>query len=123
MSSRKLSLGQCQPLIENILGRITAWTVKFLSYAGRLQLVNSVLTSIQAFWTKIFLLPKQLLKIVETICKRFYRIERHKLKERHLFHGHTLLAKSSRRNECYRYINVKRSSYNKALVGSKQEER
>ncbi|KAH0685676.1 hypothetical protein KY284_016229 [Solanum tuberosum] len=35
LSSRKLSVGQCQPLIDKILGRITTWTVKFLSYAGR----------------------------------------------------------------------------------------
>ncbi|WMV54728.1 hypothetical protein MTR67_048113 [Solanum verrucosum] len=47
------------------------WTVKFLSYAGRLKLVNSVLTSMKDFWTQIFLLPKQVLKRVETMCKRF----------------------------------------------------
>ncbi|KAH0725555.1 hypothetical protein KY284_001420 [Solanum tuberosum] len=35
LSSKKLSVGQCQPLIVKILGRITTWTVKFLSYAGR----------------------------------------------------------------------------------------
>ncbi|KAH0682843.1 hypothetical protein KY289_020595 [Solanum tuberosum] len=71
LSSRKLSVGQCQPLIDKILGRITTWTMKFLSYAGRLQLVNSVLISMQAFWSQIFLLPKQVLKRIETMCKRF----------------------------------------------------
>ncbi|KAH0720194.1 hypothetical protein KY284_005224 [Solanum tuberosum] len=45
--------------------------MKFLSYAGRLQLVQSILTSIQAFWAQIFLLPKKVLQQVETICKRF----------------------------------------------------
>jgi len=70
LSTRKLSVGQCQQLIDRILGKITTWIVKFLSYAGRLQLVNSVLTAMQAFWTQIFLLPKKILKRIETICKR-----------------------------------------------------
>ncbi|KAG5576665.1 hypothetical protein H5410_056799 [Solanum commersonii] len=54
----KPSLWQYQPLINRILGKITTWIVKFLSYAGRLQLVNNVLTAMQAFSTQIFLLPK-----------------------------------------------------------------
>uniref|UniRef100_A0A0V0IYZ4 Putative ovule protein n=1 Tax=Solanum chacoense TaxID=4108 RepID=A0A0V0IYZ4_SOLCH len=71
LSSKKLSISQCQPLLDRMLGIINTWTVKFLSYAGRLQLVQSVLTSIQAFWAQIFLLPKKVFQQVEAICKRF----------------------------------------------------
>ncbi|KAH0685683.1 hypothetical protein KY290_017200 [Solanum tuberosum] len=71
LSSKKLSISQCQTLIDKMVGRINTWTVKFLSYAGRLQLVQSVLTSIQAFWSQIFLIPKKLLQTIETLCKRF----------------------------------------------------
>ncbi|KAH0724700.1 hypothetical protein KY284_000565 [Solanum tuberosum] len=56
LSTKKLSVGQCQPLIDKMMGRITNWTVKFLSYAGRLQLVKSVLRTMQTFWTQIFML-------------------------------------------------------------------
>lgn len=71
LSYKKLSISQRQPLLDRMLERMHMWTVKFLSYAGRLQLVQSVLTSIQAIWAQIFLLPKEVLQQVETICKRF----------------------------------------------------
>lgn len=49
LSAKKLSVGQCQPLIDKMVGRITTCTTKFLSYAGRLQLVNSALNAMQTF--------------------------------------------------------------------------
>lgn len=47
LSSKRLAIGQYQPLIERMIGKVTSWTAKFLSYAGRLQLIKSVLTAIQ----------------------------------------------------------------------------
>lgn len=38
-----------QPLVEKIRNMINTWTSRFLSYAGRLQLINSVLMSIVNF--------------------------------------------------------------------------
>lgn len=40
-------------------------------HAGRVQLIQSVLLSIQNFASQIFLMPKKVLQQVETICKRF----------------------------------------------------
>ncbi|XP_070018870.1 uncharacterized protein [Nicotiana sylvestris] len=54
-----------------MLGRIKQWTAKFLSYAGRLQLIKSVLFAIQSFWSQIFPLPKKIIRGIDTICKRF----------------------------------------------------
>ncbi|XP_019228711.1 PREDICTED: uncharacterized protein LOC109209820 [Nicotiana attenuata] len=54
-----------------MLGRIRQWTVKFLSYAGRLQLIKSVLIAIQSFWSQIFPLPKKIIQQVEAICRKF----------------------------------------------------
>lgn len=71
LSSKRLTTHQCKPLLDRMVERITSWTVKYLSYARRLQLVQSVLSSIQAFWAQIFLLPKKVMQHVETICKRF----------------------------------------------------
>ncbi|KAG5584839.1 hypothetical protein H5410_045273 [Solanum commersonii] len=42
LSIKKLLVGQFQPLLDKILERITVWTVKFLSYVGRLQLNNAI---------------------------------------------------------------------------------
>lgn len=71
LSSKRLSITQCQPLLDKILGRITTWTTKFLSYAGRVQLIKSVLFSIQTFWSQVFALPKKITNQITAICRRF----------------------------------------------------
>lgn len=71
LSTKRLSLIQCQPLIEKMLGRIQSWTTKFLSYAGRIQLIKSVLFSIQIYWSQIFFLPKKLIRMIEKVCRTF----------------------------------------------------
>lgn len=71
LSTKKLTISQCQPLIDRMMQNIQTWSVKFLSYAGRLQLIQSVLLSNQNFWSQIFLVPKKILQQVETICKSF----------------------------------------------------
>ena len=48
--STRLSHNDCQPLIDKIMVRIQAWTSRSLSFAGRLQLLSSVLYNIQMYW-------------------------------------------------------------------------
>lgn len=58
-------------MLDKMVDKIKSWTVKYLSYAGRLQLVQNVLMSIQNFWAQIFLISKKVLKKVEAIYKKF----------------------------------------------------
>lgn len=58
-------------LIDKILGRITTWTIKFLSYARRLQLVQSVYEAVETFWAQVFVMPKKIIQIVKTLRKIF----------------------------------------------------
>ncbi|XP_021849733.2 uncharacterized protein [Spinacia oleracea] len=46
--SMKLKFADCKPLIEKIVDRVRSWTAKFLSYAGRLQLIKFELGSKKA---------------------------------------------------------------------------
>ncbi|XP_019265216.1 PREDICTED: uncharacterized protein LOC109242809 [Nicotiana attenuata] len=71
LRSKRLSVSQCQPLLDKMLGKNKQWTVKFLSYVGRLQLIKSVLIAIQSFWSQIFPLPKKTIQLVEAICRKF----------------------------------------------------
>ena len=48
LSSKKLTTIQWYPLIDKIMARINSWTAKKLSYAGRAQLVKTVLFGVQA---------------------------------------------------------------------------
>lgn len=57
--------------METIRGKICSWTCRHLSYAGRLQLINSVLLSIVNFWAAVFRLPSACVKEVEQVCAAF----------------------------------------------------
>ncbi|KAH0685373.1 hypothetical protein KY290_016648 [Solanum tuberosum] len=50
-------------------GRIISWTAKKLSYAGRVQLLRSVLFGIQAYWAQLFSLPTKVIKTIEAYCR------------------------------------------------------
>jgi hypothetical protein len=63
--SGKLTYKDCLPLIDKIVGRIHTWSAKHLSFAGRLQLIQSILFSIQMYWSSIFILPKKVIKAIE----------------------------------------------------------
>uniref|UniRef100_A0A2N9J3H3 Reverse transcriptase domain-containing protein n=1 Tax=Fagus sylvatica TaxID=28930 RepID=A0A2N9J3H3_FAGSY len=67
----KLSYADCKPLIDKITSRISSWSVKLLSFSGRLQLIQSVLNSIQMFWSSIFILPKKVVKAIEQRFNQF----------------------------------------------------
>lgn len=61
----------CQQLLDRILSRIKLWTAASLSYAGRLQLIKSVIFSIQVYWSSIFLLPQATLKKIDQLLSAF----------------------------------------------------
>ncbi|XP_010677958.1 uncharacterized protein LOC104893541 [Beta vulgaris subsp. vulgaris] len=69
--SKKLSATECQVLVEKMSTRIRIWRSRHLSYAGRLQLINSVLMSIHMYWAQVFILPKKVLNEITSICRAF----------------------------------------------------
>nr|XP_009762280.1 PREDICTED: uncharacterized protein LOC104214325 [Nicotiana sylvestris] len=71
LSTKKMSFAQWQPLIEKTVARISSWTAKKLSYAGKIQLVQSVMFGIQAYWSQLFLIPSKFIKIIEAYCRSY----------------------------------------------------
>ena len=67
----RLRKADCTPLIERILARIKLWTSAVLSYAGRLQLIKSILFSIQVYWTTMFVLPVSVIHHIESTLSAF----------------------------------------------------
>ena len=61
LSTKKMTVMQWYPLIEKIMARITSWTARKLSYAGRAQLVQTVLFGVQAYWAQLFLIPAKVI--------------------------------------------------------------
>ena len=70
--TRRLTDKDCRPLVERITSRINHWSAKLLSFAGRLQLVQTVLYTIQNYWCRQFLLPKSVLKKLNQLCSNFF---------------------------------------------------
>ncbi|KAK1360657.1 hypothetical protein POM88_045131 [Heracleum sosnowskyi] len=55
--NKRLNKRDCQPLIARITSRIHSWTTLFLAFAGRLQLIKSVLQAIFSYWGSHFIKP------------------------------------------------------------------
>ncbi|XP_058725513.1 uncharacterized protein LOC131596790 [Vicia villosa] len=71
LTSKKLTIFQCQPLIEKMLTRLRHWSTRLLSYARRTQLLKSVIFSIANYWMQIFPLPKEVISHINSICRSF----------------------------------------------------
>jgi len=71
MTSKRLSQPDWAPLTQKITAKLRHWSSRLLSYAGRLELIKSVLRSIEAFWGSIILLPSACISEVEAIVRNF----------------------------------------------------
>ncbi|XP_074298927.1 uncharacterized protein LOC141629907 [Silene latifolia] len=54
---------------EEVTERIARLGAKHLSYAGRLTLIKSVLSTLHNYWARIFILPKTVLNSIDAICE------------------------------------------------------
>ena len=57
--------------MEKITNRITHWVARNLSLAGRIQLVRSVIQSMHSYWAQIFILPANIVQMIESVCNKF----------------------------------------------------
>ena len=69
--TKRMTSSDYSPLINRVKKRITSWTARQLSLAGRLQLINSVIHSITNFWMSVYRLPKQCIKEIDQLCSSF----------------------------------------------------
>ncbi|XP_019230934.1 PREDICTED: uncharacterized protein LOC109211810 [Nicotiana attenuata] len=71
ISAKRLSKMDYEIFMDKIAARIKGWGTRHLSYAGRVQLVNSVLLHLHSYWSTIFLLPKQVIKGITAMYMNF----------------------------------------------------
>ncbi|GJX72614.1 RNA-directed DNA polymerase, eukaryota, reverse transcriptase zinc-binding domain protein [Tanacetum coccineum] len=69
--SKRLGKTKCKQLVDKVKSKVEDWKNKFLSYAGRVQLIASVLSSMHIYWASVFLLPKSTVKDIERVFKGF----------------------------------------------------
>ena len=68
--SRKLSFWK--PVVDRILGRLSSWKNKFLSFGGRLVLLKAVMSSLPVYFLSFFKAPAGIISSIESIFKRFF---------------------------------------------------
>ncbi|KAL0308169.1 UNVERIFIED_CONTAM: Retrovirus-related Pol polyprotein from type-2 retrotransposable element R2DM, partial [Sesamum angustifolium] len=69
--SSRLKIADCKPLIDKLDSRIAGWSHLNLSFAGRAQLIQSVLSTLHSYWASVFILPKGIIKILEAKLRKF----------------------------------------------------
>ncbi|KAM6562940.1 hypothetical protein CsatB_022938 [Cannabis sativa] len=61
----------CSIIIKKITQRLHNWASKHLSFAGKIQLIHSVLIGLRNYWMSIFVLPQSVTKEIERLCRGF----------------------------------------------------
>ncbi|XP_020272645.1 uncharacterized protein LOC109847817 [Asparagus officinalis] len=70
--AKRLSWMDCSPLINKISDQFNNWLKRrSLSYAGRLQLIKTVIMGIQNYWTSNYILPIKVLQKIDKMCSDF----------------------------------------------------
>ncbi|KAF5759840.1 putative RNA-directed DNA polymerase [Helianthus annuus] len=69
--STRLLAKDCNVLVERMEKRIGNWKNKLLSFAGRLQLIISVLSALHVYWSSVFILPASIIKELEAKMRNF----------------------------------------------------
>lgn len=68
LCTKKLTMANCEPLILNVKAKLNSWSARSLSFAGRLLLINTVISGITNFWCDTFTLPKFCIKLINSLC-------------------------------------------------------
>ncbi|XP_074288244.1 uncharacterized protein LOC141613410 [Silene latifolia] len=71
VSPKRLSVMDCNCLVEKFVERIRGLGTRKISYAGRLVLITSVLHTLHSYWARIFILPKTVIHRIDAICRKF----------------------------------------------------
>ncbi|KAL0288308.1 UNVERIFIED_CONTAM: hypothetical protein Sradi_7100600 [Sesamum radiatum] len=54
LTASRLTITDCQPMIEKLSRRLAGWSHLNLSMAGRVQLIKSVLGALHVYWASVF---------------------------------------------------------------------
>ncbi|WZZ52529.1 hypothetical protein YC2023_052636 [Brassica napus] len=67
----RISMNILQPFIDKITTKLHSWTVKYLSFAGKVTMVASVIYGLVNFWSSVFVLPKSFYAKIDSLCAAF----------------------------------------------------
>ncbi|XP_018473851.2 uncharacterized protein LOC108845081 [Raphanus sativus] len=71
LCTRKISLVNCEVLIQQVKAKFSSWSVKMLSFSARLLLIKTVVAGITNYWCSSFILPKACINRINSLCGHF----------------------------------------------------
>ncbi|XP_011101679.1 uncharacterized protein LOC105179730 [Sesamum indicum] len=71
LPAQRLTVTNYSPLVDQIANCISKWTGKSLSYAGRLELIRSVIQGVECFWLQVFPLSAAVIEKIHRLCRNF----------------------------------------------------
>ncbi|KAL0742100.1 hypothetical protein Bca4012_083613 [Brassica carinata] len=71
LDPKKITFAMLQPFLEKITSKLHSWTVKTLTFAGKVKLIYSVIYGMVNFWSSVFVLPKRFYQKVDSLCSAF----------------------------------------------------
>lgn len=81
LSNNNITDVECGKLINEIRDKLQGWRSKLLSFAGRVELVHTVITSKVRFWLQTFQIPDCSIAKINSVCANFiWRGGIHKIK-------------------------------------------
>lgn len=71
LSGEFLKLADFAPLLDKVTATLCSWAGLNLSYAGKIEVIKSVIQGIQSFWLGIIPISSTVLDKISAICRRF----------------------------------------------------
>ncbi|GJZ56000.1 RNA-directed DNA polymerase, eukaryota, reverse transcriptase zinc-binding domain protein [Tanacetum coccineum] len=72
LSSKSINKNDCRVLVEVVQNMVNDLRNKCLSFAGKLQLISSILSSLHVYWCSLFILPKLVCDTIDKIIKNLF---------------------------------------------------
>ncbi|XP_074288913.1 uncharacterized protein LOC141614057 [Silene latifolia] len=72
LHTSRLTSDMFDTIIIKIQQAMAHWSNCFLSYAGKLQLINSIVFGLENFWCSTVLLPRTVISHINKLCKDFF---------------------------------------------------
>ncbi|XP_062076415.1 uncharacterized protein LOC133781446 [Humulus lupulus] len=67
----KWKVADCGIILDKLNKKLNSWASRNLSFAGRAQLIHSVLLGIRNFWMSLFILPQKITAAIDKSCRDF----------------------------------------------------
>lgn len=62
---------ECKILVDKITNKLRHWTARMLTYAGKVELIRSVVSGCVNYWAQVFIIPKKVSRTVDSVCRSF----------------------------------------------------